>query len=72
MRTTGLTLLTIGIAILAFSAFSMIFKEKDFKIGRVEFDDPNYKEISWVPVLGGLLFVTGSVVSIVYRKQEKI
>lgn len=72
MRTLGLTLLLIGITMLAFSGFSMIFKEKDFKVGRVEMNDPDHREVSWIPVIGGIIFITGSVISIVYRNQQKV
>ncbi|UKJ08803.1 hypothetical protein [Solitalea lacus] len=72
MRSLGLTLLTLGVAILAFSSFSMIFREKAIKIGKVEMADPNYKEVSWIPIIGGVIFIAGTVITLVYRNQEKV
>ncbi|MNL89826.1 hypothetical protein D3C87_2203950 [compost metagenome] len=50
----------------------MIAKEKDFKVGRVEMNDPDHREISWIPILGGIIFIAGSVISVVYRNQQKV
>ena len=61
MKTTGITLLVIGIALTTFTSFKFFTREKVVEIGKLEItrDKPNY--LSWSPILGIVVMGIGGV-----------
>ena len=61
MKTTGITLMVIGIALTIFTSFKFFTREKVVEIGKLEItrDKPNY--LSWSPILGIVVMGIGGV-----------
>lgn len=62
MKTTGIILLVVGLALTIFTAFTFFTKEKVIDLGKVEItrDKPHY--LSWSPIIGIVLMGVGGIV----------
>ena len=61
MKTTGIALLVIGVALTIFTSVKFFTREKVVEIGKLEItrDKPNY--MSWSPILGIVVMGIGGV-----------
>jgi len=62
MKTTGIVIIIIGVALTIFTAFTYFTREKVVEIGKLEIthDKPHY--MSWSPIIGVVLIGVGGVV----------
>jgi hypothetical protein len=62
MKTTGITLLIIGLLLTVFTAFDFFTKEKVVDIGKIEITKDKPHSFSWSPVLGIAVMGIGAIV----------
>jgi hypothetical protein len=71
MKTTGITLLIIGIALTLFTTFKFFTKEKVVDLGKVEITTEKPHEINWSPLLGIAVIAIGGILFVASFKKSK-
>ncbi len=71
MKTTGITLLIIGIALTIFTSIKYFTKERVADLGIVEISTNQPHAISWSPILGILVMVVGGLFLLQAVRQRK-
>lgn len=69
-RTLGIILLVIGIAMLIWTGFTYIKKEKIVDAGPLQVSADKEKSVNWQPYAGGLL-VIGGIILIATAKKSR-
>lgn len=67
----GIILIAIGIAMIAYTGFNYITKEKVVDLGPIEINAEKTHTVKWPPFVGVILIV-GGVVGIVLDKKKHI
>jgi len=62
MKTTGITLLVIGLLMTLFTTFRFFTKEKVVDIGKIEITADKPHDFSWSPIIGIGIMCIGGVV----------
>ena len=62
MKTTGIALIVIGIALTIFTAFTFFTREKVVEIGQLEITKSKPHYMNWSPLVGILIIGVGGVV----------
>ena len=69
MKTVGIILIVIGIAMLLFRGFSMKTEKKVVDIGPLEVNKKENKWIGWPVYTGGIAIVAGLIMVVADRKK---
>ena len=69
MKTVGIILIVIGIAMLLFRGFSMKTEKKVIDIGPLEVNKKENKWIGWPVYTGGIAIVAGLIMVVADRKK---
>ena len=69
MRTVGIILIVVGIAMLLFRGFSVKTKEKVIDVGPLEVNKKESKWIGWPVYAGGIAIVAGLIMVVADRKK---
>ena len=69
MRTFGIVLVVIGIAMMVITGFNIVTKEKVVDLGPLEVNKEEKTPINWSPILGAALLVGGVVVIAMDKKK---
>jgi hypothetical protein len=69
MRTVGIVLIVLGIAMLLFRGFSVQTEEKVIDVGPLEVNKKENKWVGWPVYAGGIAIVAGLVMVIADRKK---
>lgn len=68
MKTTGMTLIAIGIIMMLFTGFNYVTREKVVDIGDLEIKANKTHRVEWTPIIGGILLVAGMAVLFTNKK----
>ena len=69
MRTVGIILIVVGIAMLLFRGFSVKTEEKVIDVGPLEVNKKENKWIGWPVYAGGIAIVAGLILVVADRKK---
>ncbi|MGZ8509405.1 MAG: hypothetical protein ACXWWD_13500 [Chitinophagaceae bacterium] len=69
MKTVGIVLIVVGIAMLLFRGFSVQKKEKVVDVGPLEVNKTENKWIGWPVYAGGIAIVAGLIMVVADRKK---
>jgi hypothetical protein len=69
MRTVGIILIVIGIAMLLFRGFSVKTEEKVIDVGPLEVNKTENKWVGWPVYAGGIAIVAGLIMIVAHRKK---
>jgi hypothetical protein len=69
MRTVGIILIVIGIAMLLFRGFSVKTEEKVIDVGPLEVNKTENKWVGWPVYAGGIAIVAGLIMIVADRKK---
>ena len=69
MRTVGIILIVVGIAMLVFRGFSVKTEEKVIDVGPLEVNKKENKWIGWPVYAGGIAIVAGLIMVVADRKK---
>jgi hypothetical protein len=69
-RSIGITLIVIGIAMIIWTSFSYISKEKIIDAGPIQVSADRQKTIEWPSYLGAFILVSGIVIVAVSKKTK--
>jgi hypothetical protein len=69
MKTIGIVLIVVGIAMLLFRGFSVQKKEKVVDVGPLEVNKTENKWIGWPVYAGGIAIVAGLIMVVADRKK---
>ena len=70
MRTAGIILIVLGIALLIFRGFNMQTKEKVVDVGPVEINKTENKWVGWPVYTGGIAIIAGLIMIVADRKRS--
>jgi len=59
MRTIGIVLVVIGLAMTLFTGFNLITKNKVVDVGPIEITKEKKEPVSWSPIIGIVVLATG-------------
>jgi hypothetical protein len=62
MKTTGIIIILIGLALTIFTAFTIFTKEEVIDIGKVEITRSKPHHLNWSPIIGIIVMGAGGVV----------
>ncbi|CAN5454039.1 hypothetical protein BH10BAC1_BH10BAC1_09370 [soil metagenome] len=68
MKSIGIALMVVGIAMVVFTSFNFTTKENVVDLGPIQVDKEVNHPIKWSPIIGGVLFV-GGLACIVIKKK---
>jgi UDP-N-acetylmuramyl pentapeptide phosphotransferase/UDP-N-acetylglucosamine-1-phosphate transferase len=68
MKTTGITLIALGIIMMLFTGFNYVTREKVVDIGDLEIKANMTHRVEWTPIIGGILLVAGMAVLFTKKK----
>jgi uncharacterized membrane protein YidH (DUF202 family) len=69
-KTLGIVLIAIGIAMIVYTGFNFITKEKVVDLGPIEISAEKSHTVQWPPVVGVVLIVGGIVVMVIDKKAR--
>lgn len=69
-KTLGIVLIAIGIAMIAYTGFNYITKEKVVDFGPIEINAEKSHTVQWPPFVGIILIVGGIVVIVLDKKTH--
>ena len=70
-KTIGIVLIVIGIAMMVYTGFNYVTKEKVVDIGPIQINAEKNHTVQWPPVVGVILII-GGIVVIVFDKKARI
>lgn len=70
MKTAGLVIAIIGLAITLFTGFNYITREKVVDIGELEISANKRHNVSWSPLIGVVVMAIGAGVYLVGQKKQ--
>lgn len=69
MKTTGIIIILVGLALTLFSAFTIFTKEKVVEVGKVEITRNKPHHLNWSPIIGIVVIgIGGGLVWYSYKK----
>jgi uncharacterized membrane protein YdcZ (DUF606 family) len=69
MRTLGMILVVVGIAMMVITGFNLVTKKKVVDVGPVEINKEKNHPISWSPIIGAALLLGGIAVMASDKKK---
>ena len=69
MRTLGIIIVVIGIAMIVYTGFNYVTTEKVVDIGPIQINKEKNHPVQWSPVVGVMLLL-GGIVIFVYDKKK--
>lgn len=69
-KTLGIVLIAIGIAMIVYTGFNFITKEKVVDLGPIEINAEKSHTVQWPPFVGVVLIVGGIVVMVIDKKAR--
>lgn len=72
MKTLGIILIVAGIAMMLFTGFNIITKEKVVDAGPIEISKEKKTPVYWSPIAGGVLLAAGVIVMLADRKRSLV
>lgn len=69
MKTAGIIIIVIGLALTVFTAFTFFTKEKVVDIGKIEISRDEPHKLNWSPFIGVAVMAVGGVV--LWRSNKK-
>lgn len=69
MKTLGIVLTILGILMMVFTGFNLVTKKEVADIGPVEINKEENNPVSWSPVIGGVLLVSGVALTVIGAKK---
>ena len=69
MRNLGIVVAIIGIAMIAYTGFSYVTKEKVVDLGPIQIDKKESHPVQWSPIIGVVLLVGGILIMVVGNKK---
>jgi hypothetical protein len=70
MRNLGIILIVLGAIMTVITGFNLVTKKKVVDLGSVEINKEEKTPIYWSPVLGGILLVSGIVITMANRNKS--
>jgi drug/metabolite transporter (DMT)-like permease len=70
MKTVGIVLIVIGIAMIVFRGFSVQTEKKVVDLGPVEINKKENKWIGWPTYAGGIAIIAGVILAVSSRKKS--
>ena len=71
MRTLGIVIAVIGLAMIVYTGFNIVTSEKVVDLGPIEINQNKNHPVHWSPIIG-LVLLVGGVVIIVRDKKKSI
>lgn len=68
-KTSGITLVIIGIVMIAYTGFNYVTTEKVVDLGPIEINKEKNHFVQWPPILGVVLIIGGVVLLVVDKKK---
>jgi hypothetical protein len=69
MKNLGIVLIVIGAVMSVITGFNIVSKKKVVDLGAVEINKEEKTPIYWSPVLGGILLISGIVITLAGRRK---
>jgi hypothetical protein len=69
MKTTGITILVVGLLITLFTGFNYVTKKKVVDIGNLEITTDKNHNLAWSPLVGVAVMAVGGVVLLFGAKK---
>ncbi len=69
MKTLAIVLIALGVAMLIWTGFNYIKKEKIIDAGPIEITAQKQERVNWPPYAGGILLVAGVVLFATSKKK---
>lgn len=70
MKTLGIVLIVIGIAMIAYTGFNYVTTEKVVDLGPIKINKEKNHPVQWSPIIGVVLLVGGIVVIAIDKKNH--
>lgn len=70
MKPLGITLIIIGLVMIAYTGFNYVTTKKVVDLGPIQIDQKTNHPIQWSPVIGVVLLVGGIVVIAIDKKNR--
>jgi hypothetical protein len=70
MRVLGIILIVIGIVMMVITGINFTSEEKVVDLGKLEINKEENHPVSWSPIIGGILLVSGIALVIVDKKKK--
>lgn len=67
-RTTGITLIVIGILMIAYTGFNFVTTERVVDLGPLKINKEKNHSVHWPPIIGAILLIGGVVVLVSNKK----
>jgi hypothetical protein len=68
MKTLGITLIIIGIIMIAYTGFNFVTTEKVVDLGTIKINKEKNHHVQWPPIIGAALLVGGIVIIVTDKK----
>jgi hypothetical protein len=69
MKTLGIVLIVIGIAMMVITGINVVTKEKVVDVGPLEINKTERTPINWSPIIGVILLVSGIAVTATDKRR---
>jgi hypothetical protein len=69
MKTLGIVLIVIGIAMMVITGINVVTKEKVVDVGPLEINKTEKTPINWSPIIGVILLVSGIAVTATDKRR---
>ena len=71
-KTIGIVLIVIGIAMMVYTGFNYVTKEKVVDIGPIQINAEKNHTVQWPPVVGVILIIGGIVVIVFVKTYSQL
>jgi len=68
-KISGFALIIIGLAMIIYTGFNIVKKEKIAAIGPIEITSQKNNTVEWSPILGAVFVVGGILILALYKKE---
>ena len=69
MKALSTVLIIAGILMMVITGFNMVTKEKVIDVGPLEVNKEENHPVSWSPIIGAILLVSGVAIAVTQRKH---
>ncbi len=71
MRISGIVLIVMGLAMIAYSGFNYVTTEKVVDLGPIQIDRKMNHPVQWSPIAGVVMMVGGIAIILLGKKADK-